>query len=42
MAAIGMTETFLEALPKIERVAREETVGFWHVYREGKITRMWP
>jgi len=38
----GMTETFLGALPKIERVAREEPVGFWHVYREGKITRMWP
>jgi hypothetical protein len=38
----AMTQAFLEALPKIERVAREEPVGFWHVYRDGKITRMWP
>jgi hypothetical protein len=38
----GMTRAFLEALPKIERVARQEPVGFWHVYRDGKITRMWP
>ena len=33
---------FLDALPKIERVAGEEPVGFWHVYRDGKIKRMWP
>jgi PIN like domain len=38
----GMTQAFLDALPKIERVAREELVGFWHVYRDGQIKRMWP
>jgi hypothetical protein len=38
----GMTRAFLNALPKIERVARDEPVGFWHVYRDGKVKRMWP
>ena len=37
-----MTQAFLDALPKIERAAGEEPVGFWHVYRDGKIRRMWP
>lgn len=32
----GMTQAFLDALPKIERVAGQEPVGFWHVYRDGK------
>jgi hypothetical protein len=38
----AMTQAFLDALPKIERVAGEEPVGFWHVYRDGRIKRMWP
>jgi hypothetical protein len=38
----GMTQAFLHALPKIERVAREDPVGFWHVYRDGQLRRMWP
>lgn len=38
----AMTQTFLDALPKIERVAGQDPVGFWHVYRNGKIKRMWP
>ncbi len=38
----AMTQAFLDALPKIERVIGEEPVGFWHVYRDGKIKRMWP
>jgi PIN like domain len=38
----GMTQAFLHALPKIERVIREEPVGFWHVYHDGQIRRMWP
>lgn len=38
----GMTHALLNALPRIERVAREEPVGFWHVYRNGQIIRMWP
>jgi hypothetical protein len=38
----GMTQAFLDALPTIERLAREEAVGFWHVYRDGQVKRMWP
>lgn len=38
----AMTQAFLDALPKIERAARDESVGFWHVYRDGRIKRMWP
>ncbi len=38
----AMTQAFLDALPKIERVVGEQPVGFWHVYRDGKIKRMWP
>ena len=37
-----MTQAFLDALPRIERAVRFEPVGFWHVYRDGKIKRMWP
>jgi hypothetical protein len=37
-----MTQAFLDALPRIERAATEESVGFWHVYRDGQIKRMWP
>jgi hypothetical protein len=38
----AMTQAFLDALPRIERAARDEPFGFWHVYRDGKIKRMWP
>jgi hypothetical protein len=37
-----MTQALLGALPKVERAARDQPVGFWHVYRDGKIKRMWP
>lgn len=39
-----MTQAFLDALPKIERAAKQESVGFWHVYRDRKLNlkRMWP
>ena len=37
-----MTQAFLDALPRIERAARDEPVGFWHVYRDGQVKRMWP
>lgn len=37
-----MTQAFLDALPKIVRAAQGEPAGFWHVYRDGKIKRMWP
>jgi len=33
------TQAFLDCLPTIERAAREEPVGFWHVYRDGKVRR---
>lgn len=37
-----MTRALLDALPAIQRVARDQTTGFWHVYRDGSIRRMWP
>ena len=42
MSITQMTQAFLDALPKIERAAQDEPVGFWHVYRDGKVKRMWP
>lgn len=38
----GMSQALLAALPQIERAARTEPRGFWHVYRDGHIKRMWP
>lgn len=38
----GMTQAFLDALPRIQRFTAEEPVGFWHVYRNGQFKRMWP
>ena len=38
----GMSTAFLKALPVIARIAREEPAGFWHVYRDGQLKRMWP
>ena len=37
-----MTQAFPDAVPKIERAARDEPVGFWHIYRDGELKRMWP
>jgi predicted nuclease of predicted toxin-antitoxin system len=37
-----MTQAFLKALPRIESATREEPAGFWHVYRDGRLKRMWP
>lgn len=37
-----MTRASLDALPRTERVARDDPFGFWHVYRDGKIKRMRP
>ena len=37
-----MTQALLVALPRIQGVARSEAAGFWHVYRDGTIRRMWP
>jgi len=38
----GMAAAFLSAMPKIEHAVRHGRVGFWHVYRDGTIKRMWP
>lgn len=38
----GMAGAFLSAMPKIERAFRQDRIGFWHVYRDGSIARMWP
>lgn len=37
-----MTDTLLAALPRIQRAARHAEAGFWHVYANGTIKRMWP
>lgn len=37
-----IARALLDAMPRIERVARDDPFGFWHVYRDGKIRRMWP
>ena len=37
-----MTDTFLAAMPKIMRSAGRDRTGFWHVYADGSIRRMWP
>lgn len=42
MNVVEMTAAFVDALARIERVAREEPRGFWHVYRGGELRRMWP
>lgn len=42
MDVAEMTQAFLDALPKIQRAASAEPVGFWHIYRNGTIKRMWP
>jgi uncharacterized protein with PIN domain len=37
-----MAQALLDALPQIARVAQVEPGGFWHVYRDGELRRMWP
>lgn len=37
-----MTETLLVALPRIARASARHRAGFWHVYADGSIKRMWP
>lgn len=34
--------TWLAALPAIERAFQRQATGFWHVYADGTIKRMWP
>lgn len=35
-------EALLAAVPRIVRAVRSQPTGFWHVYRDGSIKRMWP
>jgi hypothetical protein len=42
MDIAAMTEALLAALPRIQRVILDEDGGFWHIYRDGAIKRMWP
>lgn len=37
-----MAETLLAALPRIARASARHRAGFWHVYADGSIKRMWP
>jgi len=37
-----MTQALLAALPRIESATQDRPVGFWHVYRDGRIRLMWP
>lgn len=38
-AAVGRLQA---ARPAIERAVARETIGFWFVYADGKVTRKWP
>lgn len=37
-----MSQALLDAMPRIARAVRSQPTGFWHVYRDGTIRRMWP
>jgi|GEM_PF-1353746 len=36
-----MVASFLAAMTRIDRAVERQTVGFWHVYADGRIRRMW-
>jgi hypothetical protein len=38
----AMTTSFLAAMPRIARSVEHDAAGFWHVYADGSIKRMWP
>jgi hypothetical protein len=37
-----MANSFLAAMPRILRAIGRDNAGFWHVYMDGSIKRMWP
>lgn len=37
-----MSQALLSAMPRIARAVATQRTGFWHVYRDGTIRRMWP
>jgi hypothetical protein len=37
-----IAETWIRAMPAIHRTVKRGDTGFWHVYADGTIKRMWP
>ncbi|MCH8613483.1 hypothetical protein [Arsenicicoccus dermatophilus] len=37
-----MVEAFITARPRIEKAIDRSDAGFWHIYADGTIKRMWP
>lgn len=37
-----MARAFLHAMPRIANAVAAHPIGFWHIYRDGAIRRMWP
>jgi hypothetical protein len=42
LAAVQEAPPVLPVCPRIERMSLDESVGFWHVYRDCALKRMWP
>jgi PIN like domain len=42
MTIAEMSQVLLLAMPKVIRAVETTDTGFWHVYRDGSIKRMWP
>lgn len=42
LTVVDMVAAFGTARPAIERAVAHDGGGFWHLYREGSIKRMWP
>lgn len=38
----AMTASLLAAMPRIHRAIQHSGPGFWHVYADGQIRKMWP
>lgn len=42
LTASAMVEALTQARSGIERATAEKDAGLWHVYRDGRVRRMWP
>jgi hypothetical protein len=42
MDVAAMSQALLDGMPRIARAVATQPTGFWHVYRDGSIRRMWP
>lgn len=38
----AISRSWIAAIPAISRAVRRGDTGFWHVYTDGRIKRMWP